>query len=452
MTIKRILAALLILLLCTACANQKLPASEEQMEKPKETFAYIENEDANNRFPRLSARDLVQVGQYLFGTGVFGQNLILQCYDLSCKTAEVACSKPDCTHDNEECNAYYYRDCGSLSLYHDQLYWLGVEGEGAEKMDTLAIRRMDPFAGTRESVRSVSWNEIMVRYGPQHMRVHRGTAYLECMKRTIVESSPHPKHKLSLLAMPLSEEGETKVIFERDYDCGAQMQTRYCGNYIYLFCSLWTREPAATWYEIYKVDIQSGECKAEITKLEPDCYFDDFWVDNDYRLLAAGRDKNDSTKSFVWQIEDGTVKELFSFEDISGNLGSYLLDHIAVDLRHVNGEYPCCICNFDGRVLYDGNLTLPTQIPDLYPDNCKIESIHIVGGDENVPIVLYKVSGKGMSDNVLLMYDLKNNMEPSAIWNEPWKSIFTAVAEITDIIAVTALRHILIDEGSAIGN
>ena len=430
----RIICLLIIaLLLCVACARQETlsdtvnDATEEAGSTTNteadanaaETYSYIENEDTDNRFPRLNFPHLVQLGQYYFGS-FSDHTCFLNCYDTVSKTNEIVCSKPDCTHDNEDCNAFFMADL-ELSLYHDHLYWLGTEGEGPEKMDTLAIRRMDPFAGTRESVRSVSWNEIMVRYGPQHMRVHRGTAYLECMKRTIVESSPHPKHKLSLLAMPLSEEGETKVIFERDYDCGAQMQTRYCGNYIYLFCSLWTREPAATWYEIYKVDIQSGECKAEIAKLEPDCYFDDFWVDNDYRLLAAGRDKNDSTKSFVWQIEDGTVKELFSFEDISGNLGSYLLDHIAVDLRHVNGEYPCCICNFDGRVLYDGNLTLPTQIPDLYPDNCKIESIHIVGGDENVLIVLYKVSGKGMSDNVLLMYDLKNNMEPSAIWNEPWK-------------------------------
>ena len=189
MTVKK-LATLLILLLCTACANQKLPASEEQMEKPKETFAYIENEDVNNCFPRLAAEELVQNGQYLFGTGVFGQNLVLQYYDLSCKTAEVACSKPDCAHDNEECNAYFFRDTGSLSFYHDHLYWLGHEGQGLEKRDTLAIRRMDPFAGTRESVRSVDWNMTMIKYSPQRMRVHRGTAYLECKKQTIVEGAP----------------------------------------------------------------------------------------------------------------------------------------------------------------------------------------------------------------------------------------------------------------------
>ena len=419
---------IIVLLLCTACTRQEAPSgmvndvteeagdtkSTEADAKSAETYSYIENEDTDNRFPRLNSPHLVQVGQYYFGS-FSTHSCFLNCYDTVSKTNEIVCSKPDCTHDNEDCNAFFMADY-ELSLYHDHLYWLGTEGEG--KMKTLAIRRMDPFAGTRESVRSVDWIEIMQGYWPQHMRVHRGTAYLECKKQTIVEGAPDPKVKLSLLSMLLSENGETKILFERDYDCCAQMLTRYCGNYIYLFCTLWTLEPAATWYEIYKVDLQNGECKAEIAKLEPDCYFDDFWVDNDYRLLAAGHYKNDYTKSFVWQVEDGTVKERFSFEAMSGDTSPFLVEHIAVNVGYVNGERSCCICNFDGKVLYDGKLTLPTQIPDLYPGNCKISNIDIVGGDEKVLFVSYKLSGKGISDNVLVMYDLKNNMEPTVIWQE----------------------------------
>ena len=421
MTVKK-LATLLILLLCTACANQKLPASEEQMEKPKETFAYIENEDVNNCFPRLAAEELVQNGQYLFGTGVFGQNLVLQYYDLSCKTAEVACSKPDCAHDNEECNAYFFRDTGSLSFYHDHLYWLGHEVQGLEKRDTLAIRRMDPFVGTRESVRSVDWNMTMIKYSPQRMRVHRGTAYLECKKQTIVEGAPTPMHKLSLLAMPLSEKGETKVLFERDYECWTSMQVRYCGNYIYLFCTLWTSEPAVTWYEIYRVDIRSGECEEVIAKLspEPDCYINDFWVDNDYRLLAAGQYRLDYTKSFVWQIKDGALKELFSFEAMSNSL-PYLFDQIAVIVGYDDGtgERPCCIRDFDGNVLFDGKLTLPTQIPNLYLPKCKIRSIDIMGGDRDRLFVSYGVSDNmNVNAAVTVLYDIGNNMNYSIIWTE----------------------------------
>ena len=420
MTVKKALAALLILLLCTACANQKLPVSEGSMEKPEETFAYIENEDVNNCFPRLAVEELVQAGQYLFGTGAFSNKLILLCYDLSGNTAEVACGKPDCAHDNEECNAYFFRDTRSLSFYHDHLYWLGHEGQGPEKMNTLAIRRMDPFTGTRETVRSVDWNMTMIEYSPQRMRVHRGTAYLECEKQMIVEDAPDPRHKLSLLAMPLSEKGETKVLFERDYDCFAEMQVRYCGNYIYLFCTLWTSEPTVTWYEIYKVDIRSGKCEEEVAKLkpEPDCYINDFWVDNDYRMLAAGQYRFDYTKSFVWQIEDGALKELFSFEAMNDSL-PYLFDQIAVIVGYDEGERPCCIRDFDGNVLFDGKLTLPTQIPDLYLPKCKINSIDIMGGDRGRLFVSYGVSDNmNVNDTVTMLYDIRNNMDYLIIWTE----------------------------------
>ena len=439
----RIICLLIIaLLLCVACARQEAPSgtvsdateeaaetdnteagtepaettSTEADEKPAETYSYIENEDADNRFPRIPSIDVVQFGQYYFGAVKSSRNLYLHCYDGRNKAEEIVCGKPDCTHDTEECNAYYRRDIPGLSLYHGSLYWIGIEGEG--KKDTLAMRCMDPFSGKRQTVRSIDEKEIIHGYWPQRMRVHRGMAYLECMKQTIVEGA-QPKHKLSLLAMPLSEKGETRILFERDYDCGASMQVRYCGDYIFLFCSLNSSEPKRNWYEVYRINTEDGACETVVSALEPNCYIDDFWVDEAYRLLVSGRDKEDWTKAFVWQIEDGALKDLYSFASMKGEAWPLLFDHIAFNLGYENGERLCCICDFDGNVLFEGKLTQPTQIPDLYPASCKVYGINIVGGDAGMLLVEYNVrDGKAVDDAVLVMYDLQKGMDCSVIWVE----------------------------------
>ena len=82
MTVKKALAVLLILLFCTACARQEGPSgtvndateeagsttNTEADANAAETYSYIENEDTDNRCPRLNFPHLVQLGQYYFGS------------------------------------------------------------------------------------------------------------------------------------------------------------------------------------------------------------------------------------------------------------------------------------------------------------------------------------------------------------------------------------------------
>ncbi|MBQ6196656.1 MAG: hypothetical protein IJK47_04410 [Lachnospiraceae bacterium] len=420
-----LLICILLLCLCTACTRQETLSDTEIATDTTDaaetettvdgSYSYVENEDVDNRFPRLTGEELVQVGQYLFGTEKSSFSRFLRCYDLVGKTSEIACGKPDCTHDNAECNAYFCTVIGgSLSLYHDRLYWLGIEKEGNKDY---AIRCMDPFTGTRQVVRSIDWTETMVGYNPQRIRVHRGTAYLECVKQEIKDST-QPGHKLSLLAMPLSEKGETKVLFERNYECWTSMQVRYCGNYIYLFCTLWTSDLATNWYEIYRVDIQSEECATVVSKLEPDCFIDDFWIDEDGRILASGKEKSDPEEAKVWKLDDDGLTELFAFEKMK-NSWPLLFDHIAVNMGAADEEVLCCIRDYNGDLLFDGKLTQPTQIPDMYLPKCKIRGYSIIGGDRDRFFLQYMVSDNNRTNDVVtVMYDVNNNMEPAIIWQE----------------------------------
>lgn len=168
------------------------------------------------------------------------------------------CGRPECTHDNESCNAYVGLQASGLCLYDGKLYWLS---------DGLTLTRMNPDGTGRETVTMVDRQIVKMGMGGDATYVlHRGYVYIGGMKETVIGSER--KSSFTVYAKSL-DSGEDFTILSRVQDGGAAYcSIRPVGNDLYIMLTYrdyedWeNREGAVSSVELYRWDSRTrkAEC------------------------------------------------------------------------------------------------------------------------------------------------------------------------------------------------
>lgn len=86
------------------------------------------------------------------------------------------CGKPECTHDNMNCNAWVEDNAYGLRLYDGKLMWV----------DDKQVKRMDPDGTNRETVTDLNWKPGMDVNNYDYF-INRGYVYTVGIARWVVK-------------------------------------------------------------------------------------------------------------------------------------------------------------------------------------------------------------------------------------------------------------------------
>ncbi len=392
-----ILCVLVLCLLLTGCSRsgQADPAQVDfTSSEPMPRY------DAQNKYMLTGGFNFQEADGFYCGSNSGGS--FLSYYDKASGISGVLCADPACTHDSPECGAYIHRNA-VLSYYDGKLYRI-IDGPryGRDK----CLIRSDLSGMNQEIIKRISFEDILVPYQPQRTFIHRGKLYLVGRSSEVVGAKTG--FRVSLLCSPLDSSEEFTTLYDETYNCGIDPTVRFVGNDIYLALFSFT-ESKPYHLKILKYDATTG---ASETVFEDDNIpgsLGEFWVTDDGTIYLPGVD---DTASYLWKLENGKRVQVATWPNSSI---PDVTDGIAVNVTRENGIRLIDIKDFSGKTLYSGKM-FPKEVPGLKGDPNK-HLFAILGGDADKIII--NLGSPASDENVIVMLDLHNNLEPTILWGEP---------------------------------
>ena len=161
---KKLFAFLLCFVLLSACARQAPPADTT----PPATSTDGTTIGVNDNFQCLTESDSAIYKL------VSSRDFILY-YDKGSGNSGPLCSKPDCDHTGNECDAYV---CGASSLqyYDGSLYFVALD-PNTFPIETW-LWKSDSSGKNREKIKQLDQESIIYYYQHQSFIIHRDNLYL----------------------------------------------------------------------------------------------------------------------------------------------------------------------------------------------------------------------------------------------------------------------------------
>ena len=225
-------------------------------------------------------------------------------YDETSGTTGKLCAKPDCTHENGQCNAYI-SGIGGVQVYDGMLYFMGSMG---------TVERMDLSGNQRENVmtvRSLEGSDVK-------WTIHRGYVYTSIIKSTVKDGKPMDIYTIS--RCKLGKTGKEEVVFENIYAAGTINNIwRLKSDKLYLFMD----EENRTKRTLYIFNLNDGTLETPISG-SSEGYVSDFRVD------GTGIDILEKTPDYICLIryndEDKKCKEIMRRTDTKGYVAMFSKD------------------------------------------------------------------------------------------------------------------------------
>ena len=163
------------------------------------------------------------------------------------------CGRPECTHDNTDCNTYMGvpHFTWELTDYDGRLYWVGkddgiikrVYSAAYDGTDHREIRKLD------DDILGHEWNNSYVLF-------HRGCLYWSYLYNEVVDGEA--KELARVIAFPLDGDQEGYVVLETEIH-GNYVQILPCRNSLYIVISNESGSTADQENIIYRWNIKTGE-------------------------------------------------------------------------------------------------------------------------------------------------------------------------------------------------
>ncbi len=400
---RRILFVILPLcLLLTGCIGKT--GQPEQTGTEQLPAGSLLDYDAQNKFRGLAPRifSFQEAEDFFCGSGFSGK--FIYYYDKANKTSGVLCADPSCTHNTVDCGAY--ADYGSFFCDGEGVcYWIGEDPEAGRDH---YLWRGDLAGTSRVKVKRLSFEDIIVKYNPQHYEIHRGRLYILGLKQIV--DGVNVQQQVILVSTPLDSSEEFTVLFDETFTSNIHPSVRFVEDDIYLTMQQFS-EGGPFDVTILKFDSESGASERVFEESGMSESISPAWVTKEGEIYLPGR--NDSC-AYVWKLENGERIEVFSWKYMNPACPN-IFDGIAV-LFYLIDDIRCVdIINLSGETLYSGRL-LPESIPGV-EGNFNDYSYAIIGGDtEKIILNLQNFTGTGLSDYTILL-DLKENLKPTILWS-----------------------------------
>ncbi len=394
-----ILCVLILCLLLTGCSKsgQADPAQVDfTSSEPMPRY------DAQNKYMLTGGFSFQETDSFYCGSNLAGSYLCY--YDKASGISGVLCANPACTHDSPACGAYI-RGPAAVAYYDGMLYRITDDPRSARDA---CLMRSDLSGMNQEIIKRISFENIILPYQPQRRLIHRGKLYLVGRSSEVV--GVETRFRVSLLCSPLDSSEEFTTLYDETYDCGIDPTVRFVGNDIYL--SLFSFSENKPYHlKILKYNAATGASETVFEDADITESLGEFWVTEEGEIYLPG---SDDTASYLWKLENGKRVQIatWTYSTTPG-----VMDGIAVSVTRENGIRLIDIKDFSGKTLYSGKM-FPKGVPGLKGDPNK-HLFGFVGGDADKIIISLSSSVNGDNENVILMLDLHNNLEPTILWGNP---------------------------------
>lgn len=195
------------------------------------------------------------------GVTYFLVNQWLYYYDEASGISGKLCGKPECDHNNHNCNAHV-NGIGGVQVYDGRIYYVMSEG---------SLYRMDLEGKKREPVMALR----NLNGGNGRWVIHRGNVFSSVVK-TVVEKG-EGRENFTLYRHKLGESGKGELILEKSFTMMPQDYWQILGDRLYLVLD----EHGMRLKDFYRYDIQSGELNTVLTGKSD-------WVTMDMRVDPEG--------------------------------------------------------------------------------------------------------------------------------------------------------------------
>ena len=363
-TIAIILAALLLPLASCAKGNAAQPTAAPSENAgvtaaPGETPAPASDpyEDYNNRFMIRGAAggriNWAETRDYLFFNRKY--------FDKQTGECEFYCSKPECTHSDETCEANF----GVLGIFKGKLY--GTRAiPGGERRVGLYTQNID--GSERKLIREIAYEEMGDMY------FHRGKIYSFIKHGSVVNGAPLQLFRLILID---PYEKESRILFENEeYPGGAGGWLFFRDNLAYLLIDYRAPQnaeeyPGCRIWELWTYDIEKDEMKLASTDHTLDGILHGCWITAEGDIYAIVEKDYEAENDEDWRwyyslakLTNGKFEKLWDVEWIDGmGYDSQISDGTVVtqycDNWINNPNVRFRVQDFDGAVLADDYLPFP---------------------------------------------------------------------------------------------
>ena len=403
-----ILLALAVCLMLTACTpggpGKDTQGGTEGTQGFFDGDAPMPGYDADNRYMLWEGISFQETEDYFFGTVLGGE--YLHYYDMQTGISGLLCPDPACTHDSGACPARVGIGA-SVSYYNGKLYWVGKDPAGGGNDEYLW--RSDITGATREKLRTISFQDMILVYQPQQYYIHRGNLYFLGKANTVdgVETGK----RVTLMMAPLEGGGGFTPLFDETFLGGADATIRFVGNRLYFAVQSFLADGSVN-LTITCYDRTDGTSQVLFEQTDITYIAGDMWVTEAGEIYMPVLVENVGQ---VMKLENGAWTEVMSLEG-ENVAAPTILDGIVEFDGVTEGTRWVHIFTSSGETVYEGAL-FPEAIPGIEEDPNTLDWA-IVGGDrEKLILYLSSWTGSGSIDYIVML-DLTDNLKPTVLWSE----------------------------------
>ena len=360
--------------------------------------------DADNRYMLWEGISFQETENYFFGTVLGGE--YIHYYDMQTGISGLLCPDPACTHDSGACPARVGIGA-SVSYYNGKLYWVGKDPAGGGNDEYLW--RSDITGATREKLRTISFQDMILVYQPQQYYIHRGNLYFLGKANTVdgVETGK----RVTLMMAPLEGGGGFTPLFDETFLGGADATIRFVGNRLYFAVQSFLADGSVN-LTITCYDRTDGTSQVLFEQTDITYIAGDMWVTEAGEIYMPVLVENVGQ---VMKLENGAWTEVMSLEG-ENVAAPTILDGIVEFDGVTEGTRWVHIFTSSGETVYEGAL-FPEAIPGIEEDPNTLDWA-IVGGDrEKLILYLSSWTGSGSIDYIVML-DLTDNLKPTVLWSE----------------------------------
>ncbi len=309
-----------------------------------------ENENLRN-FNQIISR-MTKTGDMLYFLNA-GSNRMLYT-DLECGVSGYLCGKPECTHVDENCNAFLgtVYSCFPITSYKDKIYWTHLDDEDLSQH----LFRMDVNGQNHEEVLILaeSDNDDSWPRGNPHLQITNGYAVASGYNNYIQDGEWVTRHQITIYKL---DNGERTLIFDDGYSSLNSWLTVQCeGNYIYYsYCADRRLNPDFSeddsFLKFFRYNLENG--KTELlyeNHCEDGLFVYEFTVRGDQIWFIPNLEDTD-IPLYHLDLTKGTVSMAYVIHEYGDH---WLTDSAMVSYYPAEDyQFRISLTDFEGKILLD---------------------------------------------------------------------------------------------------
>lgn len=259
------------------------------------------------------------------------------------------CGKPECAHNDANCNAYIGSHSYGLSDYNGRLYWVGTVNAYTYYVFSSAYDGTD-----RQTVRELDGDLVPNNLTNRVALFYQGYVYLACGKQEILDGEPRTNHYIYAYPLDPKEEGFV-ILDEESTSLAPDTLIQPYGDKLYIITHV--SELSGCHSAFRRWDPQTRELETLYEGAVPYLSGGELWVMDDGILIyglvvngTAGYVRN----LYKYDFESGELELLFTFTSETAIINVGIADNLIVgNTVTETGELAVLVKDFEGQVVLD---------------------------------------------------------------------------------------------------